>query len=194
MLAERERLIGALESNFKTQISTLKSQDPNLKTQDSKLKSQISDSEFETRLLKEYRDLASLYSSHEQPYKQAELYKRAIQVLPREKSLTVDYINLLLSYQSPADLLPLLDAAVKNFPNDARIVDIAIGTAFKQGDPARAERYARGGIEGRREGRRPKQTLPHSHTPTLPHSLPTLPHSTFISSKPFVCSRTILPS
>ncbi|MDP6358510.1 MAG: tetratricopeptide repeat protein, partial [Planctomycetota bacterium] len=134
MLDERERLIAVLEKKGSADAQR-----------------QLSDSEFveiKKRLLREYHDLAALYSSLERPYKQADLYKRAMKVMPREKTLTVNYINLLLAYQSPPDLLPLLDAAVENFPNDKWIIDVAIGAAFKQGDPARAERFAREGIKG----------------------------------------------
>ncbi|MDP7128889.1 MAG: tetratricopeptide repeat protein [Planctomycetota bacterium] len=140
MLDERERLIAALEKKRSADVQR-----------------QLSDSEFveiKKRLLREYHDLAALYSSLERPYKQADLYKRAMKVMPREKTLTVNYINLLLAYQSPPDLLPLLDAAVENFPNDKWIIDVAIGAAFKQGDPARAERFARTGIRNHESGTR----------------------------------------
>ena len=79
--------------------------------------------------------------------------------MPKEKTLVVNYINLLLAYQSPSDLLPLLDTAVKNFPDDRWIIDIAIGAAFKQNDPACAERFARIGIK-----------RVSSYTPTPPSS------------------------
>jgi tetratricopeptide (TPR) repeat protein len=135
MLAERERLIAALEKKCSADAPRQLSASESV--------------EIKTRLLREYHDLAALYSSLERPYKQADLYKRAIKVMPREKTLAVNYINLLLAYQSPSDLLPLLDTAVKNFPNDQWIIDIAIGAAFKQGDAARAERFARTGIRNR---------------------------------------------